>query len=301
MDRARGNSVSRHPKLSIGLPVYNGERYLREALDAILGQSFTDFELFVSDNASTDATAEIARDAAARDSRVNYHRNERNVGAAANFTIVSRRATAPYFKWACADDRLAAGFLEAALTELDAHPEAVACYGVVTLIDGEGRELGAYDQDLDLRSPDVVERFLRASAHMGLLHVLHGVIRTAVLDQVAPHRAYRGSDEVIVAELSLHGRIYEIRAPMMFRRMHSEAASAAQSVEQKVAHLDPRKKFSTYYWRHSIEHLRAIARSPLDARTKVRITVRIVRKMIQIRDHLTRELLDAVGYLRSRI
>jgi glycosyltransferase involved in cell wall biosynthesis len=292
--------LPRHPKLSIGLPVFNGEQYLLESLDSILGQSFRDFELFVSDNASTDATEEIARSVAARDPRVTYHRNARNVGAAANFTAVSRQASAPYFKWACADDRLADGFLDAALAELDAHPEAVACYGAVTLIDGEGRQLGPYDQGLDLRSPDVADRFRRARTHMGLLNVLQGVMRTEVVARIAPLGAYRGSDEVLVTELSLHGRIHEISSPMLFRRLHQHAASAAKSVEQKVAHLDPSKRFSTYYWRHSIEHIRAIARAPLDVRTKVELTASVMRTMIQFRDHLTRELLDAVEYLRSR-
>lgn len=292
--------MARLPKLSIGLPVYNGEPYLRETLDAILGQSFGDFELFVSDNASTDATEEIARGAASRDARVTYHRNATNLGAAANLTAVSRKASAPYFKWACADDRLAAGFLEAALHELDEHPEAVLCYGGVTLIDAEGHELGPYEQGLDLRSPDVAERFGRARTYMGLLNVLQGVVRTEVLARVAPHGPYRGSDQVLVAELSLHGRIHEIRAPMLFRRMHPQAASAAKSVEQKVAHLDPTKRFSTYYWRHSIEHLRAIARAPLAARTKVQLAAGVLRSMIQGRDHLTRELREAVAHLRSR-
>jgi glycosyltransferase involved in cell wall biosynthesis len=293
--------VQRLPKLSIGLPVYNGERYLREALDSILSQSFTDFELLVSDNASTDATAEIARSFAAADRRITYHRNATNVGAAANFTAVSQRATAPYFKWACADDRLAPGFLHAALRELDANPEAVACYGAVTLMDGEGRELGPYEQGLDLRSPDVAERFRRASTHTGLLNVLQGVIRTGVLARVGPQGTYRGSDEVLVAELSLHGRIHEIAAPMLFRRLHERAASAAKSVEQKTIHLDPRKRYSTYYWRHSIEHLRAIGRAPLTARTKALLMARVVRTMIRIRDHLSQELRESVVHLRSRL
>jgi len=292
--------LSRLPKLSIGLPVYNGERYLQEAIDAILGQSFGDFELFVSDNASTDATADIARAVAARDRRVTYHRNAKNIGAAANFTAVSRKATAPYFKWACADDRLAAGFLEAALRELDQHPEAVLCYGGVTLIDADGRELGRHEQRLDLRSPDVGERFLRARTYMGLLNVLQGVVRTSDLARVAPHGAYRGSDEVLVAELSLRGRIHEIQAPMLFRRMHPQAASAAKSVEQKVVHLDPHKHFSTYYWRHAIEHLRAIARSPLAAPTKAQLAAGVVRHMITMRSELASELRDAARHLRSR-
>jgi len=292
--------LARLPKLSIGLPVYNGERYLRETLDSILGQGFTDFELLISDNASTDATGEIARSVAAGDPRVTYHRNPVNAGASANFMGVFRRASARYFKWACADDRLAPGFLDAALRELEAHTSAVLCYGQVTLIDGDGRDIGRYEQGLDLRSSDVAERFRRASSHTGLLNVLQGVIRADALARVGEQGAYRGWDEVLVAELSLQGPIHEIPAAMLSRRMHAKAASAAKSVEEKVSHLDPQSRFSTYYWRHGIEHLRAIARAPVALATKAQLAGGVVRTMIQGRDHLSRELREAVDYFRSR-
>ncbi len=299
--RCEEPTLTRNPKLSIGIPVYNGERYLSEAIDALLEQSFGDFELLISDNASTDATEQIARAAVSRDPRVAYFRNAKNLGAAANFTAVFRRATAPYFKWACADDRMAPGFLDAALRELDAHPEAVACYGQVTLIDAEGREIGHFEQGLDLRSPDVRERFRRARAHMGLLNVLQGVMRTQAVARCAPQGAYQGSDEVLVTELSLQGRIHEVSAPMLFRRMHPRAMSAAKGFEQKLAHLDPGKRFSTYYWSHSIESLRAIARAPLAAHTKLQLAAGELRAMITLRYQLLRELRDAAGQLRPRI
>src|SRR5687767_6137887 len=92
------------PALSIGLPVYNGERYLREAIGSILSQDFTDFELIISDNASTDGTAAICAFYAARDARIRYHRSETNLGAAPNHRRVFELARAPFFKWAAHDD-----------------------------------------------------------------------------------------------------------------------------------------------------------------------------------------------------
>src|ERR1700761_38911 len=93
------------PLLSIGLFVYNGERYIREAIDSFLSQTFTDFELIISDNASTDATEQICLDYAAKDSRVRYSRNPRNMGAGWNVRRVAELATGKYFRWAACDDR----------------------------------------------------------------------------------------------------------------------------------------------------------------------------------------------------
>src|SRR5688572_28337892 len=92
------------PLVSIGLPVYNGERFLSEALDSLLGQTLADFELIVSDNASTDRTAEICLAYAARDARVRYVRQQTNIGAIRNWNFVARQARGQYFKWASAND-----------------------------------------------------------------------------------------------------------------------------------------------------------------------------------------------------
>src|SRR4051794_3298661 len=92
------------PKLSIGLPVYNGENFLAHAVDSILAQDFRDFELIISDNASTDRTAEICRGYAESDPRVRYVRFETNQGGSRNFCYVFELARGEYFKWAAHDD-----------------------------------------------------------------------------------------------------------------------------------------------------------------------------------------------------
>src|SRR5436190_12174806 len=94
----------RDPIVSIGLPVFNGERYLRQALDSLLGQDFQDFELIISDNASTDRTAEICRAYVAKDRRIRYYRNESNIGSAPNYRRVFELARGEFFKWCSHDD-----------------------------------------------------------------------------------------------------------------------------------------------------------------------------------------------------
>jgi glycosyltransferase involved in cell wall biosynthesis len=93
------------PVVSIGMPVFNGEKFIRQALDSLLAQTFTDFELIISDNASTDATGSICRIYAEQDSRIRYIRQQENLGALSNFQFVLNEARGEYFMWAACDDK----------------------------------------------------------------------------------------------------------------------------------------------------------------------------------------------------
>jgi len=107
------------PKVSIGMPVYNGSPFIREALDSLLNQTFTDFELIISDNASTDETESICREYAAKDPRIRYVRQPENRGALLNFRFVLDEAVGTYFMWAAADDRRGEEFLKLATSVLE--------------------------------------------------------------------------------------------------------------------------------------------------------------------------------------
>ena len=133
---------SRAPRVSVGLPVFNGERYLARAIESVLRQDFADFELVVSDNASTDRTGEICEEYARRDARVRYVRNPRNLGAGPNYDRCFRLARGEYFKWAAHDDRLAPDYLSQTGAALDAAPDAVLCTTATAEIgpDAAGRE-----------------------------------------------------------------------------------------------------------------------------------------------------------------
>src|ERR1043165_2318071 len=117
------------PRVSVGMPVYNGERFLRQAVESILGQTFRDFELIISDNGSTDATQQLCEEFAAADSRVRYIRHDKNRGAIFNWAHVVDAARAPYFKWASANDISAPRLLELCVQCLDTQPAVVVAYG----------------------------------------------------------------------------------------------------------------------------------------------------------------------------
>lgn len=111
-------STQTTPKVSIGMPVYNGEKYIRNALDSLLNQTFPNFELIISDNASTDRTKEICCEYASKDSRIRYFRQAENNGAIANFQFVLDQASGEFFMWAAYDDLWSSNFLKDAVGSL---------------------------------------------------------------------------------------------------------------------------------------------------------------------------------------
>jgi len=126
--------VSVSPPLTIGLPVYNGQNYVSESLDSLLAQTYTDFELIISDNASTDSTEEICRDYAARDSRIRYVRQPVNIGAAPNHNYLVQAAHGRLFKWAAHDDLFAPKLVERCIEALD-QPEVILAHAYMGIVD----------------------------------------------------------------------------------------------------------------------------------------------------------------------
>jgi glycosyltransferase involved in cell wall biosynthesis len=229
------------PRLSIGLPVYNGEEYLAESLDALLGQTFHDFELIITDNASADATEEIARGYVAQDSRVRYVRLDNNIGAAPNHNHVFTLATGELFKWASHDDLYGRELLTRCVRELDEHPEAVLAHVGQAIIDGDGAVTVPFDYRLATDSPHAPERFRSLLFEPGG-DDFYGVIRTEVLRKVRPHDSYHHADRTFVAEIALHGPFRQVPELLFFRRDHPDRAERANpTIRGRCANLDPRR------------------------------------------------------------
>jgi len=121
------------PRVSIGMPVYNGEKYIRGALESLLAQAFVDFELIISDNASIDGTAAICLEYQSRDSRIRYYRQNENRGPAGNFAYVLNVSTADYFMWAAVDDRWHPSFVETMVQSLDFNPNVGLAFSQVSI------------------------------------------------------------------------------------------------------------------------------------------------------------------------
>ena len=286
---------SDRPRVSIGMPVYNGEPYVQEALDAILTQTFSDFELVVSDNASTDSTPEIVRDYANRDRRIRYERSPVNRGASRNYWRALELSRGPYFRWAAADDLSGPQSLERCVEVLDRDPEVILAYPSTRFIDGEGNVTRSYDDGLDLPDDRPSDRFARLRQNLGRCNAIFGLMRREVLEQTGPLGSYMGSDIVLLGELALHGRFREVPEASFYRRMH-EAAFSGKTEEEQQAFYEPGSGRATYWreWRHLGEHLRAAARAPIPAAEKGRVAARVIRSAIADRDGLARELIHGM-------
>jgi glycosyltransferase involved in cell wall biosynthesis len=246
-----GDQMRSGPRLSIGLPVFNGERYLGETLDCLLGQTFRDFELVVCDNASTDRTPEIVAAAMAKDPRVRYVRNDTNIGASPNFAKVASLTTAPLFKWAAHDDLYDAAYLETCINVLDAAPEVVMAHSDCTFIDGEGRAFppgrahDVYvhpDTGLEIAVDPValgeqsspLARFTDVIFNSRLGTHMFGVIRRSALDRTASIQNIPSSDRPLLAELALLGPFRQVRARLFHKRFHSGMSWALSGEEVKA-------------------------------------------------------------------
>jgi glycosyltransferase involved in cell wall biosynthesis len=128
--------VSASCKVTVGMPVWNGERFVRQAIESILGQTFHDLELLISDNASEDRTEQICRQYAAMDTRVKYFRQSKNIGAGANFRWLVLQSSAPFFMWAASDDYFDPHWLEVLLARMD--QSTVLAFGAVEEITEDG-------------------------------------------------------------------------------------------------------------------------------------------------------------------
>lgn len=217
----------RPPRLSIGLPVYNGENFIALTLESILSQTFTDFELIISDNASTDATGAICQAYAARDERVHYSCNDRNLGAAPNYNHTFALARGEYFKWAAHDDWLAPTFLERCITALDQNPEAVLSYPYTQIIDADGNPLQDYEYNGRLRTGFAcpADRFFDLVCLHQHCYPIFGVIRRSVLARTPLHGSYGHADGVLLAQLALMGKFHEIPEVLFFSRRHPHQAT----------------------------------------------------------------------------
>ena len=173
------------PLVSIGIPVYNGERSIRQALDHLLAQTYTHLELVICDNASTDDTGVICQEYAARDARVRYYRNPTNVGLINNFRLAVERSNGPYFTWAAVDDRKLPTAVEACVRVLQAQPAAVMAHGIVLVQSPERDDLVPFPNAMDLAMPDTVARIRAFTA--GIIHnaiFYAGIYRLEALRQV---------------------------------------------------------------------------------------------------------------------
>lgn len=209
------------PLVSIGMPVYNGENYIRQALDSLLTQAFENFELVISDNASTDATQRICLEYAAKDPRIQYHRNAVNTGLDNNFNRVFELSSGKFFMWAAHDDIWEPNFVSRCLKVLRHYPSVVLCYPQSDFIGPDGEQLWAPLSSFDTRGMNLIARFHVVFWGINYNFPIHGLIRSEALKRTRLLKNILGSDIILLTELSLLGHFAHVPAPLFHNRLPS--------------------------------------------------------------------------------
>jgi glycosyltransferase involved in cell wall biosynthesis len=285
-----------HPRVSIGLPVYNGERFLGEAIESILAQTYRDFELIISDNASTDRTEEISRGYAAQDTRIRYVRNKMNLGVALNFNQAFHLSSSEFFKWAAHDDLHEPDFLFRCVLALDRDPSVALAYTRAVTIYGEKRGTRDWGAGQDLGSDVPHERFQAALAPLKVPIPLpiFGVIRADILGKTRLHQGYPASDIALLAELSLRGKFREIPEVLFLQRNHEHrmGPQVASNPHQTMASFNPSRAAKLVFpaWRMVYAHLSSVFRTPLGVREKARCCVEWAKWVKRSRQPLWKDI-----------
>jgi glycosyltransferase involved in cell wall biosynthesis len=288
----------RTPRVTIGLPVYNGEKYLAAALDSLLAQTYANFELIISDNASTDGTEGICRGYMEKDRRLSYHRTSTNIGGCRNQNRLVALASGEFFMWAHHDDRRAPEYLERCVQVLDAQLSVVLCYSKTRVIDETGRFLEKEQPLPDISPTSPQGRFARLIRLDYKCDPVLGLFRTSVLKRTALFGLYPDHDRVLLSELALHGPFHEIPEPLFFRREHSLQSTAIYPGRQeRLAWCDPEKtgKLVFPYFREGVELIFAINRVRLPWYERLCCYREVVKWCARNRSRLTEDVLFALG------
>jgi polysaccharide pyruvyl transferase WcaK-like protein/glycosyltransferase involved in cell wall biosynthesis len=280
------------PLVSIGMPIYNSERHLRQALDSLLSQSLDDFELIISDNASTDGTGDICVEYAERDKRVRYIRQARNIGAPRNWNAVLYEARGEFFKWASGNDYCSPGSLERCVEKMRREPDIALCYGRTDLVDNDGNSLGVYHGDPDISDSRPSNRFKQILKGLALNNAQQGVIRTDILMKTGLDRVYPGGDISLMAELALHGRLVLLPEIMLYRRFAPGTIMAMRSPAEVTLIYNPQARKPAMFLRGHFhwDNLVSILRAPISFREQVRALAVAVKYAAWDREKLWSEV-----------
>ena len=302
-------------QVSIGIPVYNGDKYLPHALDSLLAQSFKDFEIVISDNASTDGTAELCQAYRNKDPRIRYFRSDQNLGAAWNHNRVIELSSAPLFKWAACDDLHDPLYLERCVDALYNDPGVVLSHTYVRMIDEKGEPL-RYDRErcslidnsgrpvpppdpnhvAEAAEPEV--RFRDVLSHVWWCFQCFGVVRRDALLRTSRHGNYWGADKVLLAELALLGRFYQVREQLFAQRIHNESSFAAKNVHELEEHIDTTGSRGLYHFLMFKDYVKLAATADLGMRQRMHCLSSVAR--LTLRPGPWREVLHRCELMLGR-
>jgi len=290
------------PRISIGMPVYNGAETIQGSIEALLAQTESDFELIVSDNASTDSTESVVRELATRDDRIRYVRQRINLGANANYSYVAQVARGDYLKWASASDWCAPTFLERCLAALESDPDAVLAAPRTRLFESDRSRAQDYADDVEIPGDTPSLRLHQLYERMRLNNAFNGLIRLAALRRTLLVPPYQQADMVLMGHLALLGKFLLVDEPLFYRRMDPATATALKDADGVRRHhyptLTARALLQT--WKRHAGWLRAAFSAEMDAGERLKVLNFVARQLYWDRRALAADLGGVWRYATRR-
>ena len=283
------------PRVSIGLPVYNGENFIDQAIESIINQTFSDLELIITDNASQDQTQRICESWVAKEPRIRYYRSKINTGAARNFDYAFKLSVGEYFKWAAHDDVCDPRFVERCVEVLDRDPGVVLAYTKVKIIDKNSNLLGFYDFDVNANHERHHQR-LKGQIRGHQCYEIFGIIRRSVLEQTPLMGNYFAGDAVLLIRLGLLGRLYEVDEYLFLSRRHEKQSESLKENVQSYTiwfNSHAQGQITLPYWRVFIEYLKSVRNASVPSLERFRCYVHIGGWFRARLKHLTKDIVRA--------
>jgi glycosyltransferase involved in cell wall biosynthesis len=287
------------PVVSICLPVYNGENYVAGAIESMLAQTFADFELIITDNASTDRTEEICRKFADADPRVRYHRNERNVGGARNQAIAVQLSRGRYVRLSAHDDKIAPTHLEECLAVLKERPDVVIAFTTTVEIDEVGAVIRHYRNTRG--TADAASRRFRELIFRDQdVASFYGVIRGDVLRSLPPMENFTNADRVFLCRLAFRGPFMSIDRPLFYKRYHPKNYYLNWRDRMAWFNPDAKGKAALPNWLELFSISNAVVTAPIPLLERLRCGVPLAHWVVRYAPNLAKDLVVAAASLVPR-
>ncbi len=290
------------PRITIGMPVFNGAATIAVAIEALLAQTFGDFELIVSDNASTDATSDIVATLAAEDGRIRYLRHATNIGANNNYSHLAVVARGEFLKWASASDWCAPTFLERCLALLMRDADAVLAAPRTRLFAGERSSALDYPDDIEILDATPSGRLIHLHSIIQLNNVFNGLIRLSALRRTRLIEPYQQADTVLMGHLALLGKFLLVDEPLFYRRMEPATSTALQDADAVRRHHYPEATAGMLLQgvKRHIGWFRAAFAAPMPASERLRVLHYLARQMRRDRQALAADLAGVWAFAARR-
>ena len=282
------------PAVSICLPVFNGENFVVIAIESMLAQTFDDFELIITDNASTDRTEEICRKFADVDPRVRYYRNERNVGGARNQAIAVQLSRGRYVRLSAHDDKIAPTHIEECVAILEERPDVVIAFTRTIVINEVGAEVSQYRATRGTADTPS-RRFRELIFRDHNCDAVYGVMRGDILRRVRPEENFTDSDKVFLCRLAFHGPFVSIDRPLFYKRFHPKNWVGNWRDRMAWYNPDAKGKVTFPHWLELFSFCSAVVTAPISLLERLRCGATVVHWVIRHAPNLAKDLFVAAA------